>query len=104
MFDSSVLRGTPLTFPLGGVIKGWYVIHIYIFAYICIYIHVAALVYVYIQHDITGSLIDFSVLRGTPLTFPLGGVIKGWYVTYIYISASICIYIHVDVLVYVYTF
>ena len=23
MFDSSVMRGQPATFPLGGVIKGW---------------------------------------------------------------------------------
>ena len=29
-----------------------------------------------------GEVFDSSVLRGTPLTFPLGGVIKGWCVAY----------------------
>jgi len=92
MFDSSVLRGTPLTFPLGGVIKGWYVIYIYISAYICIYIHVAALVYVYIQHDITGSFIDSSVLRETPLDVPPRRCHQGM-VRDIYLY--ICIYLHI---------
>jgi len=42
----------------------------------------------------TGSLIDFSVLRGTPLTFPLGSVIKGWYAIQ-YVSLHISTYTYV---------